>query len=134
MFEHWADYTTDDYNNSLNVPELASQLDTADATMNSEVYTWVSEQIDAKRIGVYVGVSNGALMACNMALWTKAQSSQDHPIQLLLLSGLPAMQQMDALSYYYNRWKPGQLTITVGSSETYWSGHFYEDTRPNPRS
>lgn len=124
-FQHWADYTTVDYNNSLDVPELQSQLNAADAAMSSKVYEWVTEQVRAERSGVFVGISNGALMASNMALWAKSQSSEDHPILLLLLSGLPAEQQMNALEYYYNRRKPGHLTITVGSSESYWRRLFY---------
>ena len=124
-FPHWADYTRDDYQNSRDVPELTRQLDAADAAMNSEVYDWVSEQVRAKRSGVFVGISNGALMASSMALWAKSQLSEDHPILLLLLSGLPAEQQMKALAYHYNRRKPGQLTIMVGSSESFWKRLFY---------
>ena len=122
---HWADYEDYDYLNSTNVPHHRWQIDEANTALRGTMYTWIGEQVAAKRVGVIVGISNGAIVASDFAIWVKERLGKQHPVLLMLLSGLPADQQIHGLSQIYNRWSPGHVKMTIGSREKFWVNKQY---------
>lgn len=117
---HWMDYTPlagEEYSSTTNVERPAEELREL-MHLTPELFALLRRMKHKAVPGVLVGVSNGAVVAGEVALWMADQRENAAPVLLLLLSGLPARDTVPRLAEEL----PGRALLTVGDGDHYFGG------------
>lgn len=119
-WRYWMDYSPlagEEYANTSNVERPAEGLREL-MQLTPELFAFLERMKHAAVPGVLVGVSNGATVTGEVALWMADQRQDAAPVLLLLLSGLPARDTVPRLAEEL----PGRALLTVGDRDHYFRG------------